>query len=252
MPDEPSPPKDQLPAAIEGQSRQKEEPANPTSGKTAELVSKPEPRDWQSCVNLWIDTVNKFIQIVAVVIAGIWTWNVFARTSAPGLESKLSMRSELSWGDTADKDVCSAMFHVWAKNDGQRAFDVTGIRITAYLLDLSRLPKPSESGDPFPLDSKFIETQGRALKVGDAGSYTADLGGHYSPGTQNDSETTFRFRKLSNRLVEFRADIDGEESSVLLPFASKQSFSNYTLYSDQLCGQNASSAKHTSPETKSK
>src|SRR6266436_263013 len=241
MPNELSPFKDEPSADMEGPGLHKEKLSNPMNDKTAESVSKPGTDNVKkSNFHTWIDTLNKLVQIVAVLIAGMWTWSVFARTSAPGLESKLSLRCELNWTETADKHVCNAVFHVSAKNDGQRGFDISEVTIQGYALDLATLPKPPETGDPILLDSKFIENYGRKLKLSDAVSFLADLDGHYAPGTQNDSEITFQFGKRSNQLIEFRAYFAGKESRVLLPFAAMQPVSNYTSARDQLCGQNVS------------
>lgn len=198
-----------------------------------------------SNIHTWVDTANKLVQIVAVLVAGIWTWSVFSRTNAPGLEAKLNVRSELSWSDTADKDVCSAGFHVWAKNDGERAFEIDKVSVTAEIVDLEGLPKPPESGEPVPIDLKFIEGHGHKLDVGDAEPLRTDLIAHYAPGVEDNSEATFRFRRLTNRLILFRADLSGRESKVLLPLTQLQPVADYTWQSDQLCGQKVDDTKTT-------
>ena len=200
------------------------------------LPSEPEKSKRRSNFHRRVDTTNKLIQIVAVVIAGMWTWIVFARTSAPGLEPKLNLRSALSWSDTADNDVCAAAFHVWAKNEGQRAFEIHTIRVTAQLVDLSNLPKLPDSGDPLPLDLKFADAHGRFLNIGDTDIFRSDLLAHYSPGIEYNSEATFLFRRLKNRLIVFRAKLTGRESKNL-PFAVLQEVSDDSWSSDQLCGQ---------------
>jgi hypothetical protein len=220
---------------------------DPISHKAEQLdVSKPTGEGQQpSKIHAWVDTINKLVQIVAVLVAAIWTWSVFSRTNAPGLEPKLNVRSELSWSDTDDKDVCTAAFHMGAKNDGQRAIEIETISVAAQIVDLNTLPKPPESGEPLPIDLKFIREHGHELDVGDAEPLPTDLVDHYAPGVQDDSEATFRFRRSPNRLILFRADLTGRESRVLLPLTRLKSLSDYTWQSDQLCGQKISSPKVT-------
>jgi hypothetical protein len=229
-------------------------PNKPTPGKgeqqipkqnTAEEHDSTPTKEIQapSKIHLWVDTVNKSIQILAVVIAGIWTWIIYARTNAPGLVPKLNLRSELSWADTADKDVCMAAFHVWAKNESQGAFEIDTIKVTAQLLDLTKAPKPSDSEDPFPLDLKFADVNGKNLNVGDSDILRRDLLAHYSPGTEYNSESTFLFRWLPNRLIVFRAVLSGQELGDFLMFAASQKISEDTWSSAQLCGQKVRNTK---------
>ena len=225
-------------------------PEESTDGKVGatsqELPAQPETRPTPPApvgpkqptgVHLWVDTINKMVQILAVFVAAWWTYSLFSRTSAPGLESKLSMRSELHWHDTASKDVCTAMFHVWAKNDGLRSFDLDRAAVTAQLLDLKTVPKPAE-GVAVPVNPKFVQEHGSDIKLDDIEPIPSDLLGHYAPGAQNDSEVTFRFQRLPGHFIVFKLDLGGRESKVLLPFATLQPVSNYTWASDQLCGQN--------------
>jgi hypothetical protein len=221
----------------------KEEAARVQTGVICNVVD-PLPNPLPPTIHTWIDTTNKLAQIAALLVAGVWTWNVFARTSAPGLEPKLGLRSELTWIETGSSNSWKVSFHVFVKNEGQRNFEVTGVEITAHLLDASTLGEPPETGDPISLDYQLIESKGTELRLGNTESYWDDLSGHYSPGTQNDSDTTFLFKKLPNRLIEFRAQLDGKESKVLLPFATKQTLTNYTVAEDKLCGETAGDAKH--------
>jgi len=214
--------------------------ATPPISNTTDPILKPAP----TTIHTWIDTLNKLAQVAALVVAGIWTWNVFARTSAPGLEPKLGLGSELNWIETGGKGSCKGSFHVFVKNEGQRNFEITNVQITAHLLDAGSLGEPPANGDPIPLDYKSIESKGTELRLGDTDTYKEDLSGHYSPGTQNDSDTIFLFKKLPNRLIEFRANLTGKESKVLLPFAAEQTLSNYTVAKDKLCGEKTSGVKH--------
>jgi hypothetical protein len=204
----------------------------------------------QPNIHIWVDTINKLFQIGALLIAGVWAWNLFARTSAPALESKLNVHSELRWEDTEAKDVCTAVFTIWAKNEGQRALDTDRVRLSVQSVDLHALTKPSEDGVPVLLDRKFIQAnakdlinfefprgQGKEPDVSDRDHVPMDLIGHYAPGIEHVSTATFLFKRLQNRLIIFRVDLSGWESRVLVPFASLQKVSDYTSTSDSLCGQ---------------
>jgi hypothetical protein len=210
-----------------------EQPARPETRPTPPAPVEPKH---PTGIHLWADTGNKIVQILAVFVAAWWTYSLFSRTSAPGLESKLSMRSELHGRDTSRKDVCTATFHVWAKNDGLRSFDLDRVAVTAQILDLKTVPKPAE-GAAVPINPKFVREHGRDITLDDIEPIPSDLLGHYAPAAQNDSEVTFRFQRLPDHFIVFKLDLGGRESKVLLPLATLQPVSNYTWASDQLCGQ---------------
>jgi hypothetical protein len=193
------------------------------------------PIKTSSKIHAWIDSGNKIVQIIALFIAGVWTSAIFVRTSAPGLESKLYLRSEVSWQDTADKDVCTGAFRVWVKNESQRDFDIDTVRVTARLVDMKAIPEPSAPENPIAISPQFLR-EGRVLNMGDAQPLPLDLIDHYAPGTQNESEATYRFRRLPNQLIFLRTDVSGKESKVLFPPVAQREISNYTWTSDQLCG----------------
>jgi hypothetical protein len=190
----------------------------------------------------WVDTLSKIAQIVAVVVGGIWAWSIFQRTTAPGLESKLSVQSRLTWNDTSDRNVCEAVLHVSAKNDGQRAFDIDSgnpqVALEARTADLGTLPRPGRTGNPVPIESalrgKWVQ-----LRVDEPIVFKRDLAGHYPPGFLNESEATFLFARLPHRRIEFYLSLSGQESKSLLPFAPQEKVENYAWASDQLCGQTA-------------
>src|SRR6266404_4616262 len=67
-------------------------------GTSASESAKEEPKGFHG----WVDTINKVFQILAIIVAGIWTYTVFQRTSAPNLETNFGIDSEIHWAETAD------------------------------------------------------------------------------------------------------------------------------------------------------
>src|SRR5262249_24797936 len=106
----------------------------------------PGPQPWQfnwpfhvgRGFHRWLDTVNKLFQIAALIVAGIWAWNVFELTVKPGLETKFPINTDVHWAKVPETDVCQSRFEVTVKNDGQSPFDITDVTTSGWIVDLEK------------------------------------------------------------------------------------------------------------------
>jgi len=191
---------------------------------------------------MWVDTASKLAQIVAIALAGVWTYYTFFRTNAPSLENKLDMRSETYWSKTRDEKTCMGMFHVWIKNDGLSSFDIENINLPAWLVDPEALAGSPADASPSLLDFHQVEARENPLYKGDPEPIKSDVVAHYSPGSQYDSEVAFLFKKSPSQLVVFKLDVDGHGSKPLI-FPSGKKVHNYTWDREKVCGGQSEAEK---------
>jgi hypothetical protein len=110
------------------------------------------------CGARWIwsntDTLKKWVEILALIVAAYWTYNKFIRIDEPSLERRPSINGELAakLHTNATPQYCEVTYIVTVKNLGLTSFDVGGIHIHAWR---NELPKPAP--DPTFLDMKGLE-----------------------------------------------------------------------------------------------
>jgi hypothetical protein len=215
-------------------------PATEQLPGTADAVPTPPAaaKDWHA----WVATINQMVQILAIVIAGFWTWKVFHQTVAPGLEPKTPIDTAIYWAAVPGTDVCEARFEVSVKNEGQVPFDIDDVKVTGWLVDLEEknlLPKdslapthlgPEVTDENDPKSAKPFDTRnGDPIK--------ADLSDHYPPGGHTLTSTQYFFKRRPKTVVILLANIYGTRPSGLLPFFSKkEKLKNYSYAIDQVCG----------------
>jgi hypothetical protein len=188
-------------------------------------------------INLWVDTMSKLAQVFAFLLAGIWTYMTFVLLSAPSLESKLIVKSSLSWSAVNEKS-CQGAFHVSVKNEGLGALDVERIGLRAWVIDPQVLTASAVGESPRLIDFDQIRSTTEPFYDASPEPIRSDVTGHYAGGMENDSEVTFLFTKSPHRLVVFWFEVEGNKSA-FLRFLKGPAVSNYTWQSDGLCGDNA-------------
>jgi hypothetical protein len=182
-----------------------------------------------------VDVFNKLLQICALFVAAWWTWSVWNRTTAPGLESKLNIHAEVHWSAVPDNDLCQASLDVEIKNDGQRSFEVQYITLMAWMMDLKSFPPPS-AGQPTFIVPKFVQSKGTSVTIPEpAEPVNTDLYGHYPPGSSRHSAVDVIFRKSPNSIFVFDATAYGNESRGFLPFTSGPEIKRDAWSLDQVC-----------------
>jgi hypothetical protein len=192
----------------------------------------------------WVDVANKIFQIAAIFIAGLWGGILFEETSAPELEPKLSVDTEVSWQPIGGTDVCQANFVVTVKNPGRRPIEITtanlGIRVHNLLKidpktgkpfffpDLQEIPTLIDAGKLDAIDPP------PGISRSDVELLNDDIVGRYPPGLENSSSQVFFFKKFENALAMIQVNVDGFSRGVL-PF-SKKEVHNYGYVIARVCG----------------
>jgi hypothetical protein len=193
-------------------------------------------KDHSTGISTWVDITNKTMQILALLVAGWWSWNLWSRTSAPGLESKLNVQTDVNWNPSSNKDDCQASLSIDLKNEGQRSVEVDEVTITAWMIDLQSFNAPSKLQPTF-LDTEFIESHGtRVYGPASDGPAQKDLIGHYSPGVGHNSTVAALFKKSPGTIFYFETEVKGHASRGLIPFTAGDRIpvSAWTL--EQVCG----------------
>jgi len=225
---------DEKPVISTETSKSSEQAANPDQPTNP---SDPAPKGFHR----WVDTINKLIQILAVLIGGIWVWKVFQQTVVPGLEPKIPVDTEIHWAMVPGTAVCQGRFEVSVKNDGLIPFDVTKVMVTGWIVDLEKAKLiPQDSVTPAHLDPA-ITKPGRAdsiepFETGNGDPVEADLKDHYPPGGKSSSSANFFFKQRPKTVVILLANLEGERPASYLPFAKKLPIANYSYAIDQVCG----------------
>jgi hypothetical protein len=99
------------------------------------------------------EVTKNVVQIIAILMAGIWTYLVFVRTEGPLLEARASAQSDLVWYPFSTSDACLVQFSVRLDNIGKTSFRIDRVRLRAWSFD--REP-PTDEGMRF-LDLEKIQ-----------------------------------------------------------------------------------------------
>jgi len=140
-------------------------------------------------IQSWTDSLSHIAQILALILAGIWTYKSFWQTDKPSLEPHLTSTADISWNRIpASKGVCEAVLDVTLENIGKRSVDVTQMRIKGWLVDS---PRPV---DDKPLFSPYDDVM-KGQQFFDqtfTGGYLID---HYPPGVKVEDSFTWYFKE---------------------------------------------------------
>ena len=140
-------------------------------------------------LDIWLERLKKLVEIVAILIAGIWVYIHFLVVEAPLTVTRVGSTTKLIW-EKRDDISCYANYKVSVKNLGINPFEVKRVRVEVR--DFSE--PPFEKGNNIVAvrmpdfrnldevdDSRVIQTS-RSEK---------SLLGVYSAGVSDDSDFTF-------------------------------------------------------------
>lgn len=158
-------------------------------------------------VQRWSDSAKNIFQILAITIAGIWTYLLFIRTEVPTLEYRTKTSSELGWSETHRPGECIANFNVTHENIGRSSYKVSAYRLRAWTFTMTR-------GDEELL--RYVDLQ-------DIQNQKPLFDQRYTSGpfvTQFPPNTTFRHafewvaKEVPNTRMFFRIDlyVEGEDN----------------------------------------
>jgi hypothetical protein len=165
-------------------------------------------------IKVWSEIVKNIAEILAILIAGLWTYNLFLREDAPALELRATIDNNLTWTKLADNNSCEAVMRVHFENTGTSTFDITKVYVTGWKFRLEKsdqtfaeyfdLEKIKRSGELF-----FEKTYDVANSSEE--SLLQPFVQHYSPGdmythnfrwvitSQQDSQVLFFVKLLSDK-----------------------------------------------------
>jgi hypothetical protein len=84
----------------------------------------------------WSEITKNYVQVLAIIIAGIWTYVIFFKKDAPSLESIVNLSSNLRKQNTLNANVNEFTFDVTFKNNGISAIDIRKVRISVWKFNL--------------------------------------------------------------------------------------------------------------------
>jgi hypothetical protein len=89
----------------------------------------------------WSEVIKNYLQIAAIVVGAWWTYNLFVKKDAPGLEARGNVISDLTWSPPASPDYSEVVFAVLLENKGTTSFDISKIRLRAWEFDFGNPTK---------------------------------------------------------------------------------------------------------------
>ena len=161
----------------------------------------------EQTIGKWTDTASKFAQILALILAGLWTYRTFYESEAPDLEARLDISSSVVWGEVPGSDgTCEAVVNVKVENTGKRAVDVTGMKVVGFISDIPKTAEKAsyisaasvERGDQFARESdKFL---------------SKPLIGHFPPHASRNDSFVWYFKKQPAKIASWRFIFDTKQS----------------------------------------
>jgi hypothetical protein len=176
-----------------------------------------EKRMDRESAKVWSETFKNIAQIIAIILAGIWTYYTFIRKESPALEARADATSTLHWNAVGGTGECEAQFRVDIDNNGAAAFDISKIQVQGWIFD--KIKEPGKIATY--LDLAQIQKKGNLI-FDTTYSYdpkprgsevSAPFVGHYPPGKKFGHSFEWVFDQANNKWAFFRADffVNGEE-----------------------------------------
>ncbi len=157
------------------------------------------------------DSITKWIQVVALVFAAVWTFLTFRETQAPSLETSAAVSAGMAytWSPAPPTGHCAINVNFGVDDDGVKAFDVAYAQVRAWRTTVS-----TQSEGYRYLDIATLEKQLAPLATVRIDS--SPLIGHYAPKTNlHDSFTWVFYGPPSDDLFFARIDIYDKSNGLL-------------------------------------
>lgn len=177
-------------------------------------------------------------QILAIVIAGIWTYYLFGQKEAPSLEPRADVYSSLSWQNKGEDSTCRAVFNVVFHNTCNTSFDVSKILLRGWLFD--KLTE-NKNGIAF-LDIDSIQNSGDnffnktypAINNSKSSSNINPFIIHYPPDASYNHSFEWEIKNMKDKWICFKIEfyINGENDRPKWMAASWDQVCNISIKSD--------------------
>jgi hypothetical protein len=157
----------------------------------------------EGSIQTWSASLSHIAQVIALLLAGIWTYRTFYLSENPGLEPRGEASVDLHWDAFQDSnDICLAVLTVRFHNMGKRSIDVRNVRIIGWLSDrLSSVPGPRF------IDSHDLE---HGLNFFDQTLPKSHLIDHYPPDADRHEGFVWYFQKQPKKFAYFKVELETE------------------------------------------
>jgi hypothetical protein len=147
-----------------------------------------------------IDALSKIAQILALLLAGLWTYKTFYEADRPALEPRLNTSNAVYWAAIpGDHNNCEATLSVTVQNTGRQSVDVTAVEVAGWLSD----PISTRGTDPTLIVGADLV---RGKKFIDGPVPSKILIGHYPPGTSRTDSFVWYFANEQGKVVSWEVD----------------------------------------------
>jgi hypothetical protein len=131
----------------------------------------------EQATSKWIllERAKKGVEIIAIVIAGLWALKLYRETDVPAQEKRPSIQSELKWTANS-KESCLAEYTVTFKNVGKTSIDLGSPTLKVWVTDQPKLNGQAEYLDPHALIANSPQFEQRLTNEEYANHYPPDVG----------------------------------------------------------------------------
>ncbi len=176
-------------------SHESDEPAKPDEGRRGRASGPPSLRSksHNAFHVVWKNTgkLTKWIQVIALLFAAIWTYLHFSETEAPSLQTPVGISGNLEshWSTAPPTGNCTINAVFAVMNQGVGSFDVGRVTVRAW-----RIPLPSQASGFRYLDVTALEKSVLPITTLTIDSpKDSRLIGHFAPKTDLYSGFTWTF-----------------------------------------------------------
>jgi hypothetical protein len=154
-------------------------------------------------VKEWTSLLNKAAQILAIVVAGLWTYKTFSEADQPSLEPHLAASADVDWFPVLSPRACEGNVKISLENIGKKSVEVTEVRLRGWIADI---PSGANLSTPRLYSDEDLEKAGQIFF--DKTFNSGYLLGHFPPGAKSEDTFNFLFRKQPTKealwVVEFK------------------------------------------------
>jgi hypothetical protein len=166
------------------------------------------------------EVVRNYFQIIAILVAAVWTIYVFYGKEAPLLERRLDIKRDLRFEDGLRPETCRAIFNVSFENSGVRAIDIKKLRIRAWRIPAVEVPMANATYYDFTTDltTANLITNKFYPDTGLAADEINPFIGHYPAGVGYSHSFEWHLPKLPGQLFYTRVDFFRELDETTTPW----------------------------------
>lgn len=152
------------------------------------------------------EIIKSIVEIIALIVAGLWAFSNFQETEKPSLESRVHSESVMEWFQLPTPNHCLGSFGVRFKNIGKKAIDFKSATLRVWIMKQPPLGKIITYLDPADYQSE------KPIYERSFSSDTDKIGllGHFPPDTEAQTDFTFSFEKQTSKVALFSFESNGQ------------------------------------------